>query len=110
MLKASCRHRTGSRGPRLSCRIAVCIYPLPMRHYVNEEYVLQMYDTCYRLSGHTFQLFYDNINLDFLMETDPGTGDSGSFDLICDTLKRFSASCGLKDDEIGFRISRIDFK
>ena len=109
MLKASCRHRTGSRASQ-ACRIAVCIYPLSIQHYVNEEYVLQMYDTCYRLSGHTFQLFYDNINLDFLMETDPGTGDSGSFDLICDTLKRFSASCGLKDDEIGFRISRIDFK
>ena len=48
-----------------------------------------------------------DIDLDELKKCNPGTGDSGHFDLIHDTLKRFSTSCGLKNDENDFRKSRI---
>ena len=46
-----------------------------------------------------------NSDLPKLQKTNPGTGDSGSFDLIHDTLKILSTSCGLKSNENEFRKS-----
>ena len=46
-----------------------------------------------------------NSDITKLQKTNPGTGDSGSFDLIHDTLKVLSTSCGLKSNENEFRKS-----
>ena len=46
-----------------------------------------------------------NSDIPKLQKTNPGTGDSGSFDLIHDTLKVLSTSCGLDSNENEFRKS-----
>ena len=81
-----------------------------LRHTNNENKIYERLSIlpCIKRIQYTaseLNVICSNSDIPKLQKTNPGTGDSGSFDLIHDTLKVLSTSCGLKSNENEFRKS-----